>query len=146
MSNFIINTFSRIIARHDIHIPKVINENRWISLTYKLTEKSLDSQSKVLIRLATKEDLNLLVSLEENEADTGYHIASQMIRFWNDYGLRCLYVGYLEDDPIPFCWQYFIENSDINRRDLLKVAGMGAAAFALPGLAMAQNTGVCYWS
>jgi hypothetical protein len=57
MSKSIIKALSRVIAEHDIQISSVINMNRWISLTYNLSEKNLNSQSEVIIRLATKEDI-----------------------------------------------------------------------------------------
>jgi hypothetical protein len=98
--------------------------SRWISLTYQLSEKDLELQSEILIRLATQEDIDLLASLDENKADTSYHMVRQNIKFWNDYGLRCVYVGYLKDDPIPFCWQYVIFASDIHLLKKIKYSAM----------------------
>ena len=114
MSNLFIHTLSSAIARQNIHILNVVYLTRWISLTYKLSGKIIDSKNEVLIRLATEEDFDFLAGIEENNSDSGYHIVRQNIRFWNDYGLRCLYVGHLKDDPRPCCYQYAIFPSDIH--------------------------------
>ena len=120
-----VNGLCRVIAERNINIPHVVSVvSRWICLTYNLSKKNFDSQSEVLIRLATTEDLDRLASLEKNKADTGYHIVKQNIKFWYEYGLRCLYVGYLKDDPSPFCWQYFIFSSDIHRLNKIKYSAM----------------------
>ena len=99
-SGFRVPRFYRVLAEKEIRFPRT-TINRWLSLVYKLTEEDLKVESEVLIRSGRKQDLDFLLGCEDS-ADPGRHILLQDIKFWDQYGFRCLYTGYLNGDAHPF--------------------------------------------
>lgn len=89
----------------------------------QLSEEDLSVENEVLIRSGKKEDLDFFLSSEES-TDWGHHILLQIIRWWNEYGFRCLYAGYLEEKSKPFCLNYWIDDSDNHRFKSMKYGGL----------------------
>lgn len=46
------------------------------------------------------------------------------LRFWNQYGFRCLYVGHFINNQQPCCIQYLIDDSDNHRFKNMEYGGM----------------------
>jgi hypothetical protein len=92
-------------------------------MTRKLSEKDLNIENEVLIRPGKKDDLDFLASIED-KSDPGYSTLLQDIRWWDEIGFRCLYVGYLEDQIEPCMLEYFIEDIDNHRFKQMEYGGL----------------------
>lgn len=118
-----ISSLSRLLAVHNIRVPMVVTIQRWISVVYALSEADVRLKSKVQIRPGKRRDLDFFVR-SENINDPKNHILRQNIKFWYQYGFRCLYVGYLEDRSRPVCMQFWIDESDNHRFAKMDYGGM----------------------
>jgi len=116
-------TLYRLLAEKQIQVPRLISIARWISLVRPLSEKDLEVESEVLIRRATEEDIDYLTKCTET-TDKNEPILSMDLRFRNQYGFRCLYVGYFRNNPQPSCIQYWIDDSDNHRFKNMEYGGM----------------------
>ena len=85
----------RILARKQIRLPKIIEITRWLSMSRKLSENDLNVENEVHIRPGKKEDLDFLARTED-KSNPGYGTLLQDIRWWDHFGFRCLYAGYLK--------------------------------------------------
>jgi hypothetical protein len=112
----------RILAEKQLRLPG-IDVARWVSLKCELTEDHLSVKNDVFIRPATKEDLDFL-SNTEDKSDSQNRILLQDIKFWNEYGFRCLYAGHKQGDPQPLCMCYFIDHSDNHRFKKMEYGAM----------------------
>ena len=115
--------FYRVLAEKKIRIPRVISIMRWLSITHKLSDKDLTVENEVLIRPGKKEDLEILAN-SENMRDPTNGTLLQDIRWWDTYGFRCLYVGYLEDERQPCGVEYWIEDTDNHRIKSMEYGGL----------------------
>ena len=122
-SQFRTSRLYRVLAEKEMRVPRAIAITRWISFIYRLSEKDLEVENEVLIRPGRKGDLDFFMSSEDMN-DPANHILKQDIKFWDEYGFRCLYVGYLKDQKRPFCLQYWIEDSDNHRFKNMEYGGM----------------------
>ena len=115
--------YYRVLAEKEIRLPRVISITRWLSLTHKLSDKDLNVENEVLIRPGKKEDLDFMANSEDvNAPENGTLL--QDIRWWDQYGFRCLYVGYLEDEQQPCGLEYWIEDTDNHRIKNMEYGGM----------------------
>lgn len=103
----------RLLAEKQIRLSR-IRINRWLAMVRELTEKDLEVENEVCIRPGTKGDLDFLLTSEDT-MDPGRHILDQDTKFWDQYGFRCLYTGYLQNEGTPLCVNYAIDHSDKHR-------------------------------
>ena len=113
----------RILARKQIQVHKIIETTRWLSMSRKLSENDLNVENEVHIRPGKKEDIDFLARTED-KSNPGYHMLLQAIRWWDHFGFRCLYVGYLEDQNAPCTLEYWIEDSDNHRFKQMEYGGL----------------------
>jgi hypothetical protein len=111
------------LAAYNIGLPKVVTIQRWISLVHKLTEADTDLKSEVRIRPGKRQDLDFFARLDDI-SDPENIILRQDLKFWDKYGFRCLYVGYLEDESRPFCMQFWIDESENHKFANMDYGGM----------------------
>jgi hypothetical protein len=114
--------FYRTLAEKQIRVPGIISVSRWLFLIYKLSEKDLHVEKEAIIRLGRKDDLDSLASSQDMD-DPANSLLKQDIRFWQEYGFRCLYVGFFKDDPQPCFLMYVIDDSDNHRFKKMKYWG-----------------------
>jgi len=115
--------YYRVLAEKEIRLPRIISITRWLSLTHKLSAKDLKVENEVLIRPGKKEDLDFMANSEDvNAPENGTLL--QDIRWWREYGFRCLYVGYLEDERQPCGLEYWIEDTDNHRIKNMEYGGL----------------------
>ncbi len=80
-------------------------------MVYELGEKDLlEQDNEVSVHPGSREDLEFFIASEDPN-DSGRHILQQDVRFWDQYGFRCLYTGYLQNDRKPLCVNYAIDYS-----------------------------------
>jgi hypothetical protein len=108
---------------HNIKVPGIVTIHRWISLVHQLAEADVESKSEVRIRPGMRRDLDFFVHTD-NISDPENIILRQDVKFWDQYGFRCLYVGYFGDESRPFCLQYWIDESDNHRFAKMDYGGM----------------------
>ena len=122
-SGFRVPCLYRVLAEKEIRVPRAIAITRWVSFIYRLSEKDLDVENEIFIQIGRKEDLEFFVSSEDMN-DRANHILLQDIKFWDEYGFRCLQVGYLKGEHQPFCLVYVIDDSDNHRFDIMEYGDM----------------------
>ena len=118
-----ISSLPRLLAVHNIRVPRVVMISRWISLIYNLSEADAYFKSEVRIQKGGRRELEFFAH-SEDLSDPENQILRQDIKFWDKYGFRCLYVGYLEDASRPFCMQFLIDKSDNHRFVNMDYGGM----------------------
>ena len=115
--------FYRVFAEKGIRLPLVVSITRWLSLIHNLSDKDLSVENEVLIRPGTREDLDFMANSEDIN-DPENRTLLQDIRWWREYGFRCLYVGYLENEQQPCGLEYWIEDTDNHRIRNMEYGGM----------------------
>jgi hypothetical protein len=111
------------LAVHGIKIPGIVTIHRWLSLVRQLAEADVELKSEVRIRPGMRRDLDFFVHIDDI-SDSENLTLRQDVKFWDQYGFRCLYVGYFEDESRPFCLQYWIDDSDNHRFAKMNYGGM----------------------
>jgi hypothetical protein len=112
--DFLTSSLFNFLAKRHISIPKVVTIHRWISLVYNLSEADTHLESELQIRPGERRDLDFFSHLGDLR-DPSNHILKQDIKFWYQYGFKCLNVGYLKDITRPCCMQFWINDSDNHR-------------------------------
>ena len=92
-------------------------------MSRKLSENDLNVENEVQIRPGKKEDLDFLARTED-KSNPGYGTLLQDIRWWDHFGFRCLYAGYLEDQSAPCILEYWIEDTDNHRFKQMEYGGL----------------------
>ena len=109
-----ISSLAHSLAVRNISVPKVVMIQRWVSLVYQLSEADIVVRSEVRIRPGQRGDIDFFAQ-SDDVIDPKNTILRQIIKFWDQYGFRCLYVGYPEDESRPGCMQFWIDQSDKHR-------------------------------
>jgi hypothetical protein len=117
-----LSALSRVLAEKQIRLPRT-RLSRWVSLICELNEDDLAIENEVLIRLAKKDDLEFFAN-SEDIADPENGLLRQDIKFWDEYGFRCLYVGFIKEETHPFCLCYFIDHSENHRFEKMEYGSM----------------------